>query len=119
MRIVSEQEFSEKLMRVAPAYLKGLPWPMKYVTGPGRSGAIMSVYMSHYFSLSFVPYGQMVPELEKVLVVDTAILSGRTLRKAARKYGDGYRFFLYNQDLTGRVKFWYEGYKMNEPLRND
>ena len=103
-RLISETEFSETLKQRAPQFLHRVPH-LRFVTGPGRSGALMSVYMSHYFSMNFVPYGQLTDN-ENVLVVDTAMLSGRTIRKAARLYNDADTFVLYT--TKNRVKFWYE-----------
>src|SRR5277367_2980671 len=81
MRIVSEQEFSAAIRTV----LQGVE--VGSVTGPGRSGAVASVYASHILGIPFIPYGQPAPAyLGRVLVIDTAAESGATLRKAGRKY---------------------------------
>jgi hypothetical protein len=79
----------------------------KAVTGPGRSGAIAAVHASHYLGIPFIPFGRPTP-LRPLLIVDTAVESGRTMRKAWRKYGGT------NIELRAafheppRVKFWYE-----------
>lgn len=76
-------------------------------TGPGRSGAIASVYASHILGIPWFPYGQGVPnEMLPVLIVDTAEKSGRTLRKAMRKYHTDLGFAVFHE--PPRVKFWYE-----------
>jgi hypothetical protein len=103
MQVVSEQEFSKRL-EVA-LFLQG--GDAKSVTGPGRSGAIASVYASHKLSIPWIPYGQNVPDdLKPVLVIDTAELSGRTLRKAMRRYDTELGLAVFKQ--PPRVKFWYE-----------
>lgn len=80
----------------------------KSVTGPGRSGAIASVYASHMLGIPFIPYGQEVPEkLKPVLVVDTASLTGKTMRKAAKRYGTDLSVVAFHE--PPRVVFWYEG----------
>jgi len=100
MYIVSQSEFSERLEQV----LDDLP-PIDYVTGPGRSGAIASVYASYMLRVPFVPYGSFIPD-QRALIVDTAINTGKTLRKASRHYGDAP--FVYAFREPPRVHFWYE-----------
>lgn len=102
MRIVSEEEFSERLKD----QLFGNN--CKCVVGKGRSGAIASVYASHYLGIPFIPYGEKVPDkLHPILIIDTARKSGATLRKAQQKYGDDSQVvWLYNE--PPRVRFWYE-----------
>jgi adenine/guanine phosphoribosyltransferase-like PRPP-binding protein len=54
-----------------------------YVTGPGRSGAIASVYASHYLGIPFKPHkAGKVNAGDKVLIVDTVEYTGSTLRKS-------------------------------------
>lgn len=81
-----------------------------FVTGPGRSGALMSVYVSHLTGIPFIPYGLMMPaNCKRLLLVDTARKSGETMRKAMREYAahDPVELVLYEE--PPRVKFWYEG----------
>lgn len=78
------------------------------VTGPGRSGAIAAVYASHILGIPFVPFGQPGPA--PVLVVDTAQQSGRTMRRAIKRYE---RLGLPAAGVVAfheppRVRFWYE-----------
>lgn len=77
-----------------------------YVTGPGRSGAVAAVYASHLLGLPFVPYRQHAPG--RALIVDTATLSGRTLRKASRVYGGAPAIVAYREPPGVRLVFWYE-----------
>lgn len=111
-RIVSEQEFREvfikrldKTMKYWTAY-RG--YPFKFVTGPGRSGAIAAVYASHHLGIPFVPYKQKPPG--QMLVVDTAVYTGKTLRKASKWYGNAPSVYAFDQERnpSSRVKFWYE-----------
>lgn len=81
---------------------------LNFVTGPGRSGAIASVYVSHMTSLSFVPYktgGNFL--YDKFLIVDTAAMSGRTIRQANNFYKGSKMLVVYN-DPEIRHVFWYE-----------
>ena len=79
----------------------------KSVTGPGRSGAIASTYASHVLGIPFIPYGQEVPDrLRPLLIVDTARASGKSLRKAERRYGEAIVVAIFEE--PPRVKFWYE-----------
>ena len=79
--IISEREFYSTLV----ISLIGIE--ADCVTGPGRSGAIASVYASHLLHIPFIPYGQSHPHnLNKMLIIDTATETGKTLRKAAKKY---------------------------------
>lgn len=107
MRIVSEQEFSERAREILEFYQS----KVLCVTGPGRSGAVASVYASHFLKIPFIPWGTPCP-LEPVLIIDTAVMSGETLRRAARRVADQgkrhYRAWLFDEREGGRVTFWYE-----------
>lgn len=110
IRIISEAEFRERLIEVLDAIPAKQRARFDYVTGPGRSGAVAAVYASHYLGLPFVPYKCSIPG-KNVLIVDTALLTGKTLRKASRLYGDAPYIFAYDErpEHGGiRVKFWYE-----------
>lgn len=109
MRIVSEAEFN----MVIRDKLKGRD-DFGWVTGPGRSGAIAAVYASHILKIPFVPYGSFGGEnLGKLLIIDTAMESGRTLRKAQNKYKsvESETLFCYDESNGARVAFWYESDK--------
>lgn len=109
--IISEQEFKNKIIEK----LNGIN--VDCVTGTGRSGAIASVYASHILGIPFIPYGQFPPlKFSRLLIIDTATQSGRTLRKAAKKYSnyDIITIACYNE--PPRVKFWYENINKNIDL---
>jgi hypothetical protein len=107
MRIVTEPEFAERLREVLPANDN-----IGSVTGPGRSGAVAAVYASHMLGVPFIPYGSRAPtELGRLLIVDTAMKSGRTLRKAASRYQDAAPFQVVAFHEPPRVAFWYEAAK--------
>ncbi len=107
-RVVSEAEFAERI-RFVLADDPGLA-KVGAVTGPGRSGAIASVYASHILHVPFIPYGATHPaHLGPLLVIDTAIESGATLRKAARRYEGALVVACYEE--PPRVSFWYEAAK--------
>lgn len=108
-RIVPELEFRDAL-ETAVFAIGHLP--IGAVTGPGRSGAIASVYASHYLGVPFIPYGQKHPrQLGRLLIIDTATESGATLRKAARKYEAETPIVLAIYHEPPRVAFWYEAPK--------
>lgn len=110
-RIVSETEFRDRLM-IAILARDDLD-RIGSVTGPGRSGAIAAVYVSHILGVPFLPYGANVPfQLGSLLIADTARQTGKTIRKALRRY-DG---FINVEPLVvfeepPRVTFWYEAPK--------
>lgn len=85
-----------------------------FVTGPGRSGAVASVYASHYLGLPFIPHkaGDYIT-FESVLVVDTVEYTGRTLRKASKWYqkrGLSVKtVFGFKEHRGHYYKLWYEG----------
>jgi hypothetical protein len=83
--------------------------PFGAVTGPGRSGAIAAAYASYLTGRPFVPFGQPFPG--PILVIDTATMSGRTLRKAVRKVEKtgsiAYGLQVYASPVD-RYHFWYE-----------
>lgn len=106
-RVVSEAEFSAAI-RLA---LEADPL-CGWVTGPGRSGAIAAVYASHILRIPFVPYGAFAAEeLGRVLIIDTARESGRTLRKADRRYQHRDPVVVAVFEEPPRVTFWYEAPK--------
>lgn len=102
-KVVTEAEFAAALREaLAGAVARG-------VVGPGRSGAIASVYASHMLGIPWIPYGTTCPPaLRPLLIVDTARKTGSTLRKAERRYGDGETVTVYVFDEPPRVRFWYE-----------
>lgn len=98
--VIGPAEFAKRLKEA----LEGLSGTYDYVTGPGRSGAVAAVYTSYMLGIPFVPYKHFAPG--RVLIVDTAEQSGRTLRKASRYYGDADTLAVYKE--PPRVHFWYE-----------
>jgi adenine/guanine phosphoribosyltransferase-like PRPP-binding protein len=108
-RIVSEDEFAETFKAALDAVDLS---EVGSVTGPGRSGAVAAVYASHYLAVPFIPYGAPAPaHLGRVLVVDTAVQSGRTLRKAVRAYEYAGAIPVFAYQEPPRVAFWYEAPK--------
>ncbi len=109
MRIVSEPEFHARLVEV----LATLPADtIGSVTGPGRSGAIASVYASHRLGVPFIPFGSRCPTyLGRLLIIDTASESGATLRKAERRYAAANPIVVACFEEPPRVAFWYEAMK--------
>ena len=102
---ISEPEFAARIKaELQRDPLIGFRW----VTGPGRSGAIAAVYLSHMAGLSYVPYGSRAPDGLPGIVVDTATLTGATLRKAGRRYPMARLLALYDERALGRHIFWYE-----------
>lgn len=102
-RVITEPEFATALRR------RLLITGVKSVTGPGRSGAIASVYASHMLGLPWIPYGDPCPQhLRPLLIVDTAMKTGRTMRKAYRRYEDGTAIGIAVFNEPPRVRFWYE-----------
>lgn len=108
MRLISESEFRSRIMDVVSDGCLDCG----FVTGPGRSGAIAAVYASHILGIPFIPYGATAPDhLGRVLIIDTAMESGATLRKAERKYKDSNPDVRYCYHEPPRVFFWYEAEK--------
>ena len=105
MRVVSEREFAERIQDLLADSRFDC---VGSVTGPGRSGAVAAVYASHFLHVPFIPFGSVAPEhLGRLLVIDTARESGRTLDKAMRKYGRiAISLACYHE--PPRVMFWYE-----------
>lgn len=109
MRLVSEHEFR---FRLQDLLVRGEFADIGCVTGPGRSGAVAAVYTSHILRVPFIPFGAVAPTgLGRLLIVDTAEQSGRTMRKAARRYLDSDPSLLSVFKEPPRVMFWYEGRK--------
>lgn len=105
MRVVSEQEFQRSLI----LKLCTLTVRPECVTGKGRSGAIAAAYISHILGIPFLPFGTECPnKFTRILIADTAIQSGRTLRSAVRKYSRCCVSTLAVFHEPPRVKFWYE-----------
>jgi hypothetical protein len=107
MKIIPEHEFSKKMLDILTSEQGN--FNAGCVTGVGRSGAIAAVYASHMLSIPFIHYGAKIPpHLGRLLIIDTARLSGRTLRKAAKKYAANKPAMLWIYDEPPRVMFWYE-----------
>ena len=103
-RTYTEPEFSqlikEKLKSVESLGIKS-------VSGPGRSGAIAAVYASYILKIPFIYYGQTVPvDLRPHLVIDTAKMSGRTLKRAALRMRAQYMLAVIEE--KSHEHFWYE-----------
>lgn len=109
MRIIQEPEFNERMnAALAAANTNDCGW----VTGPGRSGAVAAVYASHMLRIPFIPFGSEAPvDLGRALIVDTAKASGKTLRKAAKRYAGADPIVVFAFDEPPRVAFWYEAPK--------
>lgn len=106
MRIISEPEFDLRIRELLSGVDAG------YVTGPGRSGAVAAVYASHILHIPFIPFGSPAPvHLGRLLLVDTARESGKTLRKAERKYEYASPLVIVCYEEPPRVAFWYESQK--------
>lgn len=103
--MVSETNFKQRMIEKMKTFNLS---QYKFVTGPGRSGAIASVYVSHYYNLTFINYKSNISDefKSKVLVVDTAEKTGRTVRKAAKIYNNEYVTFFNGAEL--HHIFWYE-----------
>lgn len=104
-KYITEPEFAARI-RDEAAWLAHAGY--RWITGPGRSGSIAAVYMSHAAGIPHVPYGSPGPAGTPGIVIDTATLTGATLRKAGRRYPTGKTIALYDERETGRIIFWYE-----------
>lgn len=105
VEIISELKFRNHLYQILER-IDGTG--LRYVTGPGRSGAIAAVYASHFLGLPFLAWKTVPQRLgeNEVLVVDTAKLTGATVRKAMSFYNTSRYVVPFNE--PPRVKFWYE-----------
>lgn len=111
---IGPEEFEERLKSIE--VYRGL---VSYVTGPGRSGAVAGVYASHYLNKPYIPIGNVKENHKPILIIDTAIQTGKTLRRARNKIGKGaYACALFNEPPS--LKFWYEKvppcHKAREPV---
>lgn len=117
MIVISEKEFRARLYEL----LRDDSFKeFGCVTGPGRSGAIAAVYASHFLSIPFIPFNSNSPvTLGRLLIVDTAMKTGRTLRKAGSKYSecDPHIVSVYHE--PPRVIFWYEDFERIKKEMND
>jgi len=107
VKVISEKEFSERVRLVLEDCNE-----CGCVTGPGRSGAVASVYASHILHIPFIPYGSKPPiHLGRLLIIDTAEESGSTMRKAGRRYSFADPKMVTCYKEPPRVMFWYESGK--------
>ncbi len=103
-RVISEPEFNTAIRNA----LNGVE--ADCVMGPGRSGAVAAVYASHILGIPFLPCGSSIPpNLQRLLIIDTATETGKTLRKMERRYPNAQVMAVYNE--PPRVMFWYESGK--------
>ena len=101
--MITEEQFKASMQES----IRDLKGRVLFVTGPGRSGAIAAVYASYYLGASFVPFGQPVPNKGTILIIDTIEQSGKTLRKANKKYPDAIVMSVRGKKPT-REHFWFE-----------
>jgi hypothetical protein len=106
MPLVSEEQFRAR----AHAVLLPLAGRYRSVVGPGRSGAVASVYASYLLGLRWLPptmrADQIPDDIRPVLVVDTAIHTGETMRRLARRVGAVAPVALFAEPPI--CHFWYE-----------
>jgi hypothetical protein len=110
MRTISQEEFETELkMKLEPFRGK-----VHSVIGPGRSGAIASVFASYYLGIPWLPqrHHSIKKILAPVLIVDTAEKTGKNLRRC--------RNFIFPPSLRSdcitisifkeppNVRFWFE-----------
>jgi adenine/guanine phosphoribosyltransferase-like PRPP-binding protein len=106
--VISEPEFCARISFLLKQGFESVG----SVTGPGRSGAVAAVYASHILGVPFIPFKATVPQhLGRLLIVDTAMESGATMRKAERFYKDVETVSLVCWHEPPRVMFWYEAGK--------
>jgi len=110
-RVVTAAEFAARIRTILSEHDLS---SIGSVTGPGRSGAVASIYASHILHLPFIPFGAKAPPLGDVLIVDTASQTGKTMRKAMSRYETLHGIAIYQE--PPRVVFWYEDMKW--PPRN-
>jgi hypothetical protein len=114
MRIITEPEFAATIRDLL---LSDRFVDCQFVTGPGRSGAVAAVYASHILRIPFVPFvpfgtpASCWTPRHALLIIDTATESGKTLRKAARKYAGCCPLVAAVFHEPPRVAFWYEATK--------
>lgn len=112
MKLITEPEFypclKEKLDSLQVGLLAQKINKIKSVMGPGRSGAVASVYASHYLGAIWLPAAMKLipPVLRPVLVIDTATQNGASLRKLANRVKAEYQLAVFQE--PPRVRFWYE-----------
>ena len=104
MIVVSEDNFKSVFF----SHLMRFKGKVESVTGPGGSGAIAAVYASYFLHVPYFPFRKNPSVcLKPVLVVDTASMTGKTIRKALRKMGGGaYGLYVFKEPPI--VRFWYE-----------
>ncbi len=111
-KYISEKEFSDRLVAVSGVNCE-------CVVGVGRSGAVAAVYASHALHIPFMPTIESIPShMSEVLLIDTAQLTGKTMRKAQRKLERNGKkvtpVTLFYEEKTHHI-FWYEaGYEVTE-----
>lgn len=106
LRIISEFEFKCAIQAICEP-LRGRVFS---VTGPGRSGAVASVYASHYLGIAWIPFSREIllpAKLQPTLLIDTARCKGHTIKKAAAKIM-GALTIAYLYDEPPMVRFFYE-----------
>jgi adenine/guanine phosphoribosyltransferase-like PRPP-binding protein len=106
-RIVTEKEFRQSVIDK----MTDLQYTNKqfdFVVGPGRSGAIASVYVSHLLGIPFLQYIHKPDIHKRLLIVDTARFTGKTLRRIRTLYKDYDGRVVWFYDEPPRVRFWYE-----------
>ena len=106
--IITEEQFRIKLKEK----LDILHVNPRFVTGPGRSGAIASVYASYYLKIPYVPFKTILPNhFFPILIIDTVENTGKTLRSACKFYENNGPIPVFVFEEPPRLHFWYEGFQ--------
>lgn len=103
--VIDPAEFLARLQEKVEPY-RGL---VRSVCGPGRSGAVASVYASYALGVPWLPYQRFKPPeaLQPTLIIDSARVTGRNMRRCS-KFIDGPTVLLWLWDEPPNVRFWYE-----------
>lgn len=118
MILINEEEFSKRIFKILEIHRNELSFAGS-VTGPGRSGAIAAVYASHILKIPYIPFGSKIPtHLGRLLIIDTASQTGKTLRKAERKYRYADPIVITCYREPPRVYFWYESRNLRRYRHN-
>jgi adenine/guanine phosphoribosyltransferase-like PRPP-binding protein len=108
-KLIEEPEFKAA---ITSALKSLIGQKFDFVTGPGRSGAIASVYASHILGVPFAPHKSNCLRSSRILVVDTAEYTGETMRRALSYYRRADNIcesvVVFRESKRNLVYFWYE-----------
>lgn len=112
MRTITESEFQDRLREALSDHEVHFA---RWVTGPGRSGAIAAVYASYFLNIPYVQFGYAARPEGAPLVIDITECR-KNFRDADRLYGHLSPIKIALFEIKPYQSFWFKDLRRMEGL---